>query len=1471
MKKTLLLYKTVVMAMLLLLPITGWTQGVRRNVKTLPQLNMTFGLGKLHDRSNLSPRMRLVPRAGSVFQQPAIVHNTDGTPVTLYGAVSYNRAWHSEYTADNMPYGVYSFPLEDGFSLTQIVAGTPGARPNYGAYITPSAYGMINWNETEHKLTYYAFNLSDGSLIKEQLLHDVTLMTTCSAYDPTSGRIYGCLFNANQDGYNFGYVDYDNMTSTVIKQNTLNWVAMAFNSKGKLFAIDTNGGLYTIDLSTGEPSLIGNIGFKPTPDIQSACFDMSDDKLYFFGSNNEIFGIYEVNTTTGVATRQLRMGGIQLAALYIPYQESTNGAPARLSDLRAVFDKASTTGALLFTIPTKTYDQKALTGTVHYTAYLGENVLATGNGDAGSAVSIPVEAKEGMNIFSVVLSNDAGESPKNRISSWAGYDVPETVRNCGLTIDSITHKASVSWSAPTKCIHGGYLDANNLTYDIVRYPDRETVAKGLNDTTFTEELPDNGLKIYSYGVTVSNGTKKSDEVRTDEVVAGDAAEVPYSESFGTETSFKTYKVVDANHDGATWQYDAEVKAASSQFSDVNAADDWLVTPPIQMKAGKVYRFSAHIYDADYANYFKQRFEVAFGQGTDPSTYTNIISPTNLLQYDPKAKFSGTVTVKVDGNYHFAIHDISDKDQAYISVDDISVIQTGTKEAPDSVSALKLTPGERGNLSATLEFIAPQKDLTGNNLSSLTKIDVYRNDSVLVKSFSNPNPGSSLSVIDNSPVNGNNIYTVVPFNSAGEGMQAFIRSYVGQDSPNDPSHVYLSDADSKVSLHWTAPSEQGRYGGFVRPEELRYQLYQNNEYGDLALAFSDVTGTEKTLDIDNTGDQNMIYWGVMAQNDYGYSNTIVSPALIVGTPYEMPFHEGFAGGSPENSLWWMTANPSNGMRWYVANDQSSDGDGFYVGWYPQTPGASCSINTGKISTANASHPVLSFDYWAIPGVDAKLSVLANVGDTVNTVLQEINYQTLEGDLASQGWRRVYVDLPVGHPYVIVKFLATSNNVNAVVGIDNINVRNVLDRDLTVMLDAPAEVKRGENTSYGVTVKNVGVETIDDYQVNLFVNGKKVSTVEGSSIGRDASEVFSLYYAAPVTSTEDLAIYATVTCDDDDDSNNTSETSMVTVNPSTMKSIDDLTATVDGANVNLKWSPISGVVTRTEDFESYTPFVASEVLGDWKTIDLDGSDSYNVWEMSSNPVCGDELPDAFTIFNPSAYNFEGAEGLDLELYPYLTAHSGNQYAGSLCSMSGKNDDWLISPILSGAAQTIKFFVKSYYSDYQENEESYQVLYSLSDTAIANFKLLEAATIKGTEDASWREVSYNLPIGTKYFAIRCVSEDMSLFMVDDITFDADGGSPIGYRIYRDGQLIGQVDYNVTTYEDRLVEDGRHVYCVTALYAKGESGLSNEAVVDIITAVRSIGYDSSHKNVYNLNGMKVKSPHQGIYIYGKQKRAGK
>ena len=148
----------------------------------------------------------------------------------------------------------------------------------------------------------------------------------------------------------------------------------------------------------------------------------------------------------------------------------------------------------------------------------------------------------------------------------------------------------------------------------------------------------------------------------------------------------------------------------------------------------------------------------------------------------------------------------------------------------------------------------------------------------------------------------------------------------------------------------------------------------------------------------------------------------------------------------------------------------------------------------------------------------------------------------------------------------------------------------------------------------------------------------------------------------------------------------------------------------------------------------------------------------------------------------------------------------------------DDRLISPMLSGEAQTISFYAKSLDDS---TPEYFQVRYSLDDKTSNSFGY---QSVGGT----WTQFTYDLPEGTKYFVIEHIGGTF-FFFLDDLTYTPVGDETLvnnGYNVYRNDILLNETPIFDLSWNDIDTDNVEIKYGVSAVYDRGESPV-NEIIV--------------------------------------------
>ncbi|MDE5979704.1 MAG: choice-of-anchor J domain-containing protein, partial [Muribaculaceae bacterium] len=243
--------------------------------------------------------------------------------------------------------------------------------------------------------------------------------------------------------------------------------------------------------------------------------------------------------------------------------------------------------------------------------------------------------------------------------------------------------------------------------------------------------------------------------------------------------------------------------------------------------------------------------------------------------------------------------------------------------------------------------------------------------------------------------------------------------------------------------------------------------------------------------------------------------------------------------------------------------------------------------------------------------------------------------------------------------------------------------------------------------------------------------------------------------------------------------------------------------------------------TEDFESGESF-AKEFEG-WTFVDLDNGFQGGFQNIDIPGVTPDKTKGSFFVFD----NADDAFNLS------FATTSGTKFLATLFNYDDSAiDDWAISPILTGDAQTISFFARSYSNDYPEKIEVWYTTSTSVDPAdFVKVESFGTKTVPCDADRNFVEYTADLPAGAKRFAIRSCATGSFMLLVDDVTYtalDTFDGELKGYNIYCDGVKLNDAPLTEAAYVHADVDDAAHTYHVTAVYDKGESELSEPVTID-------------------------------------------
>lgn len=1388
--------------------------------------------------------MRVTHQAGKSIRlplsnrvaKPALLASTpSGTQ--LWGNVIYRDDW-DEYAAD---YGLYSFQVSGNDISTEMLYADIELYANGGGAFIDDVFHCVQYDVDPwggmyaFYFKYDTYNWTRLNDVGVDISEQWELLARCTAVDPTSQTVYGVFSTYGGAGMEFGTINYDELSRTTISEVTIEPIAMACDSEGRIFVISNEGDLYRVDKLTGAFTLVGPTGFEPDGYLQSATFDLKDNHLYWAALRGDRSELLDVDTNTGKASKVADFPHFEeVICLYAPFVPE-DGAPKAVSDLAVDFPNGALTGNITFVLPTQTIGGEAIAGNVGYEILVDGQSVATGQGEAGQTVVEEVTVAPGSHKIKVLTSNSAGRGEQVYIVEWIGPDTPPAVSGMSLVYDTATSTANLSWTSSDKGINGGFIDTDKLTFNIVRYPGEVMVATDYKGNSFSETLEFDQLTALYYMVTPIYDGAECEPTSSNHVLVGEAFDLPYSQYFDAPDALELFTVVDAN--GNTWTLDEfEGCAAYIDGWAETEGDDWLIAPPVKMKSDRQYTVSFKV--RNYWEWYNEMFSTAIGKGDNPTAYQEVI-PQTMLVSDKFQEFSSVVTVPEDGDYRYGIHAESPA-FCYGMLLDSLVIKEGAKfSAPDSVTTITVVPGAMGAKTASVTFTTPDKTADGQPLTDLSTVIITLDgaDEPIATLSNVTNLTTYTMQVDGIEGDGWHTFTVMACNNNGEdrGVANSCVAWIGYDVPAAPTNVHMADnLDGTLTLTWEAPGSEGEHGGYVDTSLLTYNIYSIAGFEMLEPVEMGIEGLKYVGELAQTGEQELLEWVVAACSAGGEGATTPANTLFSGAPYTLPFHESFAEGNTDMPLWGATESENGWCLFFPQRGFSADDDNGCITFSPFEGGETCTFYSGKISLQGATHPLLSFSYYAVPGLYDKVAAYVRTPDGQRILLGETDFYSLDGE---EGWRRMGMDLTpmMQYEYINVDFEGYAGDLVSPIYFDNINIRDAAEQDVLVKIEATENVVAGQDITANVNVENIGYADIENLSIEFHVGDDYLEHIYSYDIDRFDDQTFTFTYTTLINDPEVLPVKAVVLIDGEKFSE--SETINVNVRQPGYTAIDNLVATTADNGVLLQWGMPQYIgERRVESFEDYEPFSIGGVdgtFGEWKTVDGDKQYTAGFTHISYDNQFD---PKGFMIFRPTDF-------WQL-VYPQLSTLDGSQYAAAFSPELVNADDWLISPALSMAKQTVTMYVRSY----TENTglEDFEIRYSTEGNDPENFNTV---AYQGQAPLDWTEVSVELPEGATYFAIHYTSKTKVMLMLDKVAFEKGDQTITGFRVYRDGKPINDLQAEATQFVDTGVEDGNHTYNVTVLYATGESSFSNDAIVIVdqvsMAQLQDVGVKGSHGTI--------------------------
>ncbi len=1386
-------------------------------------------------------RLQREARTAPPMKAPYRAYDTGADITGLFGWVNYSADWY-EFHYNS---GLYNIPVNSSQSYSTrflndftVTGGTVKDGIYYCCYTMSTSFGGTNYTFIYYE-GYDLETVDPQSPDRCRYYYSVPSIARSMTLDDSTGEIYAIATDKNSTThflakFDFGEAEND-FTMERIGNLPGDWRTLACDRSGQLYGIRyysesgaeynivTRSELYKIDKKTATATLVGDTGVKPQFDTDAIIDPRSGRMFWIVAPETESSYIAEVDLTTGQTTPLYTLPDDALIkGLGIDSPEAYDKSPAAVTDATANFPGGSLSGTISFTAPSTYFDgTPASGGTLTAKVTANGNPVASKSVTFGQRVTMDITvAAAGKYNFDITVENAEGASPKTSITDvFIGNGIPQTP----LPILAYNNGTmTLTWQPVGESADGGYINPADVSYTVVRFPDNVTVASGIKATTFSEAIAEpSSLVRYHYTVTASHAGQNSATAESNSVLLGYVTP-PYTADFNGST--EPFTILNLNNDYFTWQQQEAWLSGlvgHENYMRINTyldadADDWLLMPPVLLEAGNAYKLTFFVVTSTQND---EVLEVKIGEGSDVADLTTVVLEPTTMRYGKGGEIERSIVINKTGRYTIGFHAMSPAMSFYLAIDDVSISEPYSNEVPLAISDLSAKAAELGALSATVSLTAPALTINGNATGALQSVNVYRNgSSEPIKTFAAPAAGQLLSFTDNVDAEGTYTYTATATNAEGTSDPASTSVFIGTGIPQAPENVKFTRTakHGEVTLSWDAVA-MNTHNQTIDPANVRYNIYTTDGYHSTELV-KDVAGTTYTYQAVPEGQQAFMQFVVEPCTASGKGNASVSNLDAVGTPYENMHESG--------QLDYAFTTSNNGGMWIRTESEdldipAQDGDRMVYALAGAEIGDGGTLTTGLISLAAMTKPGLSFYIYSMGEEDTN-NMKVYVTDAATGVRTTVGDITINELPEMHRWNKIMIPFDAfAGKTISISFEGCLNHYTWLL-IDNIIVDNLLDHDLAVEeFVAPSHASAGTDFQVTAIIRNEGMMNATGYKVEIVSVNDVLAHLDGTPLESNKKAEYTFDINMDALATEPLTLFARVVYDADQNMlNNVGPSAAIAPAGSHLPAPRNLSATWQDNCTVLTWTEpdyADGVAEQhTEDFEAAESW--AHEFGDWQFIDVD--------QMPVGGLVGFTTPGIdYSITTSSFYVFDTNYEMSDDSFQ---THSGTKMLTSLFLWDNSPvDDWAVSPLLDGMAQTISFYARSYHPRYPETIEVYYT--TAEGAAFDPDDYILCATFTDIA-AVYKEFTANIPDGATHFAIRSCATGAYMLQVDDVTFypDADRTAVelLGYDIYRDGVKLNSSLLTGTSFTDSgVAPDAPYRYHAVAVYDKGVSALSNAA----------------------------------------------
>lgn len=408
--------------------------------------------------------------------------------------------------------------------------------------------------------------------------------------------------------------------------------------------------------------------------------------------------------------------------------------------------------------------------------------------------------------------------------------------------------------------------------------------------------------------------------------------------------------------------------------------------------------------------------------------------------------------------------------------------------PGKVTNMTVTPGQKGELNATLKWENPVTDPFGEILTGTMGVKIYR-DSELIANMTGKKPGESCELYDNEIISrGNYTYRIVTYNDVSEGESVKQKIWIGEDTPASPVNISLQVNNGTVKIKWEVP-DVGKNGGWVNHARLTSKVYCVEDNNRLVAETNEYNCVDEKL----TSLKKWSYKIVVMDID-GNSSEAVSDYILAGPAMELPFFDDFQSDQFDNL--WSNVNINNDtLLWKRTTTMLENGNYFLqykCGYY--TPASEIAftppikLNAGRDYKISFDAKIFRMRYTT----EEKLAILISESPNLEVKADTIVKFTMQ-DYETNWNKKEYTFSPKSDgSYYIGLYLYSDANQNYVC-VDNWKIEEFFYYDLqAVSINGASSALTGIGSEFDATIFNKGSKDVSSYSIQLIdENGNPLS--------------------------------------------------------------------------------------------------------------------------------------------------------------------------------------------------------------------------------------------------------------------------------------------------------------------------------------------------------------------------------------------